>query len=82
MNRGANLEKRVILEFPNSSAWGRGGLDVSRSGLAQWLGANRDGVWRETGILEKFPPGGPKVLWRQSARRKSSSMWLLRRQIF
>jgi outer membrane protein assembly factor BamB len=30
----------------------------------QWLGANRDGIWRETGILEKFPPGGPKVLWR------------------
>jgi outer membrane protein assembly factor BamB len=31
----------------------------------QWLGPQRDGVWRETGILEKFPPGGPRVLWRQ-----------------
>ncbi|MCS6977487.1 MAG: PQQ-binding-like beta-propeller repeat protein [Gemmatales bacterium] len=30
----------------------------------QWLGPQRDGVWRETGILRKFPPGGPKVLWR------------------
>jgi outer membrane protein assembly factor BamB len=30
----------------------------------QWLGPNRDGVWRETGLLDKFPPGGPKVLWR------------------
>ena len=30
----------------------------------QWLGPQRDGVWRETGILEKFPDGGPKVLWR------------------
>jgi outer membrane protein assembly factor BamB len=30
----------------------------------QWLGAQRDGVWRETGIVEKFPEGGPKVLWR------------------
>jgi outer membrane protein assembly factor BamB len=30
----------------------------------QWLGPRRDGVWRETGILEKFPPGGPKVRWR------------------
>ena len=28
----------------------------------QWLGPKRDGVWRETGILEKFPEGGPKVL--------------------
>lgn len=30
----------------------------------QWLGPQRDGVWRETGILEKFPEGGPKVRWR------------------
>jgi outer membrane protein assembly factor BamB len=30
----------------------------------QWLGPQRDGVWRETGILEKFPADGPKVLWR------------------
>jgi len=30
----------------------------------QWLGPQRDGVWRETGILDKFPVGGPKVLWR------------------
>ena len=29
-----------------------------------WLGASRDSVWRETGILDKFPEGGPKVLWR------------------
>src|SRR5436190_7191294 len=30
----------------------------------QWLGPQRDGVWRETGMVDKFPPGGPKVLWR------------------
>lgn len=30
----------------------------------QWLGPKRDGVWRETGIIEKFPAQGPKVLWR------------------
>ena len=30
----------------------------------QWLGPQRDSVWRETGILEKFPEGGPKRLWR------------------
>jgi outer membrane protein assembly factor BamB len=30
----------------------------------QWLGPRRDGVWRETGLVEKFPPGGPKVVWR------------------
>ncbi len=30
----------------------------------QWMGPKRDSVWRETGILEEFPEGGPKVLWR------------------
>jgi outer membrane protein assembly factor BamB len=30
----------------------------------QWLGPQRDGRWRETGLLDKFPPGGPNVLWR------------------
>jgi outer membrane protein assembly factor BamB len=30
----------------------------------QWLGPKRDGVWREMGIIEKFPKAGPKVLWR------------------
>ena len=30
----------------------------------QWMGPNRDNVWRETGLVEKFPSGGPKVLWR------------------
>jgi outer membrane protein assembly factor BamB len=30
----------------------------------QWLGPRRDGVWRENGILDRFPEGGPKVRWR------------------
>jgi outer membrane protein assembly factor BamB len=30
----------------------------------QWLGPERDGVWRETGLIERFPASGPKVLWR------------------
>ena len=30
----------------------------------QWLGPQRDGVWREKSILEKFPEGGPKRIWR------------------
>ena len=29
----------------------------------QWLGPHRDGEWRETGILDRFPDGGPKVKW-------------------
>ena len=30
----------------------------------QWMGPHRDNVWRESGIIKKFPTGGPKVLWR------------------
>lgn len=30
----------------------------------QWMGPKRDNVWREEGLLDKFPAGGPKVLWR------------------
>ena len=30
----------------------------------QWLGPHRDGIWRETGLIEKFPAGGPQILWR------------------
>ena len=30
----------------------------------QWLGPQRDSVWRETGIITSFPAAGPPVLWR------------------
>src|SRR5271170_7531870 len=30
----------------------------------QWLGPERDSVWRETGIVSNFPAGGPPVVWR------------------
>ena len=30
----------------------------------QWMGPKRDGVWRETGIVNKFPKDGPQVRWR------------------
>ena len=30
----------------------------------QWLGPRRDGVWRESGILDHFPKNGPRERWR------------------
>jgi outer membrane protein assembly factor BamB len=30
----------------------------------QWMGPKRDNVWRETGLMESFPEGGPPVVWR------------------
>src|SRR5579862_1857569 len=30
----------------------------------QWQGAHRNGEWQESGLIEKFPEGGAKILWR------------------
>jgi outer membrane protein assembly factor BamB len=30
----------------------------------QWLGPQRDGIWRESGIIKKFPEAGLNVKWR------------------
>jgi outer membrane protein assembly factor BamB len=32
----------------------------------QWFGPQRDGIYRERGILSAFPKEGPKILWRAS----------------
>jgi len=31
----------------------------------QWLGSERNSVWTETGLIQKFPEEGPPVLWRK-----------------
>lgn len=31
----------------------------------QWLGPQRDGVWRETGIIERLPTNGLNIRWRK-----------------
>lgn len=54
--------------FVHGLAWIFGVLlsasTASADDWPQWLGPKRDGVWREDGILGKFPQGGPKVRWR------------------
>jgi len=30
----------------------------------QWRGPDRDAIWHEAGLLQSFPPGGLKILWR------------------
>jgi outer membrane protein assembly factor BamB len=39
----------------------------------QWRGPGRDGVWREAGVMQTFPEGGPKVAWRARVGRGYSS---------
>src|SRR5262245_7791345 len=40
-------------------------LRVHADDWPQWQGPKRDGVWRESGLLEKFPQAGLKTLWRK-----------------
>ncbi|HEV3303029.1 MAG TPA: PQQ-binding-like beta-propeller repeat protein [Planctomycetaceae bacterium] len=37
---------------------------LSANDWPQWLGPERDGVWRETGLIAQFPKEGPKIRWR------------------
>ena len=39
---------------------------VSADDWPQWMGPNRDDVWPETGVVETFPEGGLKFLWRKA----------------
>ena len=40
------------------------GTSTAADDWHQWRGVDRLGVWHETGILERFPNEGLKVLWR------------------
>jgi len=39
-------------------------LPLGADDWPQWLGPQRDGVWRETGIVQQFAPDGLPVRWR------------------
>jgi outer membrane protein assembly factor BamB len=38
-------------------------VSVIAQDIAQWRGPNRDGIYKETGLLKKWPDSGPKLLW-------------------
>jgi outer membrane protein assembly factor BamB len=57
----------MLLSFRLATAFAALGMmlpSLSAADWPQWLGPNRDGVWSETGIIDNFPPEGPKVFWR------------------
>jgi outer membrane protein assembly factor BamB len=39
---------------------------ASAADWPQWRGPNRDGISKETGLLQEWPAEGPKLLWQQS----------------
>jgi outer membrane protein assembly factor BamB len=48
----------------------------------QWMGPQRDGIWRENGIVEKFPTNGPPVRWRASVHRGYSGPAVVGTRLF
>lgn len=48
----------------------------------QWRGLHRDGIWRETGILQSFPPEGLKILWRVPVGTGFSSPVVARGRVY
>ena len=48
----------------------------------QWMGPRRDGVWRETGIIDRFPSGGPTIRWRVPVGAGYSSPSVARGKVF
>lgn len=39
-------------------------LPAASNDWPQWMGPQRDNVWREDGLLESFPEDGPSIAWR------------------
>lgn len=39
-------------------------VEVRGQDWPQWMGPQRDNRWEAEGVLDKFPEGGPKIVWR------------------
>jgi outer membrane protein assembly factor BamB len=52
------VKQTALVAVLMSGGWARA-LD-----WPQWFGPERDGVWRENGLIDKFPADGPRILWR------------------
>lgn len=48
----------------------------------QWLGPNREPVWREDGIVESFPEGGPPLRWKTPIGGGYSGPAVANRKVF
>src|SRR5262245_60669124 len=62
--------------------WGLLSLAGRCGDWPQWRGPNRDGVWEETGVLEKFPSAGVSVVWRVPVGRGWSSPVVAQGRVF
>ena len=59
------MKLRASFKLVCTAVWLSGCVAVLADDWPQWLGPNRDAVWREDRILEEFPAGGPPIVWRR-----------------
>jgi outer membrane protein assembly factor BamB len=52
---------RVVLLFAGAAA---AAMAARGDDWPQWMGPQRDNVWRERGVAASFPAAGPRVVWR------------------
>ncbi len=55
--------KCTIWSLVSGCLWLVISLPVGAVDWPQWMGPGRDNVWQETGLIEKFPEGGPPIVW-------------------
>lgn len=65
MRIGTVIGLALALSAGNVAGQGSGVALVAspEAGWPQWRGPRRDGICRETGLLQSWPDGGPRLLW-------------------
>src|SRR5262249_56865576 len=63
-----SIRRRCLGLFAAAVCVAVAGAGLRAEDWPEVAGKGRLGVWNETGILEKFPDGGLKVLWRTPIR--------------
>jgi outer membrane protein assembly factor BamB len=55
--------KSIFSKFILSLLFCSASLSIVNCQLYEWRGPGRTGIYNETGLLKKWPDGGPKLLW-------------------
>ena len=55
---------RIDLLIAASAMMAGAALSATAEDTLQFRGPNRDGIYHERGLLQSWPAGGPKLLWK------------------
>ncbi|HZJ14611.1 MAG TPA: PQQ-binding-like beta-propeller repeat protein [Chthoniobacteraceae bacterium] len=76
------VKRLLVFPYPVLFALMLSVLSVQADDWPQWRGLNRDGVWREKGILEAIPASGLEVRWRAKVGQGYSGPVVAQGQVF